>query len=326
MTAVARSLPQREAPVDRLGRIEPYANRLHTAVQNLLTQRCVSVSPFRSLARDLLLDVRERPELQAVLPEPGPSPDDRPIAPDSPAESAVYTAGIQTARLIAWTASHRQAWLDRRELITTAALLQDVGLLLVTTGRPMTPRQLLADRPQLFRRHPEFGAALAGGITDSAVDLPQLIAQHHERLDGTGYPRQTVSRHLPETSRFLAIAVRFVELWHEVLKQENRGSNRPRHLAVTGVQADVSHRDAAEALFREAVRGDWDRTLVIGLLESLGFRISDQSMFADEIPRSMALSRFGRLMIRTDTSHATIRQPRQTSAPRTAAASHPAEQ
>jgi len=308
MTDVVRSLPRQDSTADPFSRMKPYADRLHAAVQQLLKQKSVSVSPFRNLARDILLDVREAPDMGIILPESGRSPGDQPISPGTPAESCVYTGGIQTARLIAWAASHRHTWLDRRELLTVAALLQDVGLLLLKSAYSMTPRQLVLRRPELFHKHPELGASLAGSITGCSVDLSRLIAQHHERLDGTGYPRQLRSRRLSETSRFLAIVVRFVELWHDHPQQDRACSSPPQHLTTAASEA-VACQPAAERLFREALRGDWDLTLANGFLETLGFQVSAERMFSEEAPRPMALSRFGRMMLRIEPGHAVASRP-----------------
>jgi len=308
MTDIVHLLQRQDAAAARFSPIEAYADRLHTVVQDLLRQRSVSVSPLCNLARDILLDVREAPNLETIFPESGRSPADQPISPERPADSCVYMAGIQTARLIAWTASHWQAWLDRRELLTIAALLQDVGLLPTKSAHPMTPRQLRTHRPELLLGHPELGAAVAGSITGYAVDLPRLIAEHHERLDGTGYPRQLRSRRLSAPSRFLAIAVRFMELQDDSPQQDGACSNRPQHLT-TVVKAAVPYQPVAEMLFREAARGDWDLTLTIGFLESLGFCAGDEQMFPEESPHRMGLSRFGRARLRAEPGHGVIPQP-----------------
>lgn len=40
----------------------------------------------------------------------------------------------------------------------------------------------------LFRRHPEWGAQLLRDTTRKRPAILNVILQHHERLDGSGYP------------------------------------------------------------------------------------------------------------------------------------------
>jgi putative nucleotidyltransferase with HDIG domain len=79
--------------------------------------------------------------------------------------------------------------LDKKDLysLTLGGLLHDVGKLLV----PMTIIQKnsgLSDAEMnLVKKHSELGMSLVAGCSLSS-DCMAVIMQHHERLDGSGYP------------------------------------------------------------------------------------------------------------------------------------------
>src|SRR5690606_8963337 len=61
--------------------------------------------------------------------------------------------------------------------------------------------------------HPEYSLNL---IKEKKVVLPEnvqtMILQHHERIDGKGYPRQLSGHKFREDAQLLAVADRFDEL------------------------------------------------------------------------------------------------------------------
>ena len=79
----------------------------------------------------------------------------------------------------------------------TAGLLHDVGLLAARRGS--------ADE---VLHHPEVGVRMLAGISFAASALP-AIAAHHERVDGSGYPRGLVGPDIPLGARVIAVADAF---------------------------------------------------------------------------------------------------------------------
>ncbi|MBI5099640.1 MAG: HD-GYP domain-containing protein [Nitrospirae bacterium] len=68
------------------------------------------------------------------------------------------------------------------------ALLHDVGKMIVPQAILNKEEKLTEKELEMMRKHAEYGRTLleqTHGISDSALTL---AAQHHERIDGTGYP------------------------------------------------------------------------------------------------------------------------------------------
>lgn len=87
------------------------------------------------------------------------------------------------------------------------APLHDIGKIGVPDAILNKPGKLTDDEWVLMRRHVEIGASILGG---SDVDLVQVAADialnHHEKWDGSGYPRGTRGDAIPLAARITAVA------------------------------------------------------------------------------------------------------------------------
>jgi HD-GYP domain len=64
------------------------------------------------------------------------------------------------------------------------------------------------------RTHPERGAEVLAPIVAFYPDLGKGVAAHHERWNGTGYPRQLKGKRIPLTARVVAIVDSFDAITH----------------------------------------------------------------------------------------------------------------
>ena len=78
---------------------------------------------------------------------------------------------------------------ERLELLGLIGLLQDVGMLKLPPGMPARRADLTAAEEQVFRTHVENGVEILSSTTGLPAELPSFASLHHERYDGSGYPR-----------------------------------------------------------------------------------------------------------------------------------------
>lgn len=96
-----------------------------------------------------------------------------------------------------------------RDRLRWAALLHDVGKLAVPATTLNKPGSLDQAEWELMRRHPDIGAELARPLMDWLGEWGDLVAQHHERWDGTGYPRGLAGTDICRGGRIVAVADAF---------------------------------------------------------------------------------------------------------------------
>jgi HD-GYP domain-containing protein (c-di-GMP phosphodiesterase class II) len=94
---------------------------------------------------------------------------------------------------------------DKLQDIVTGALLHDVGKIRIADEILHKPGKLTDEEWIEMKRHVTYGEDVlvnSQGISPIIVDI---CAQHHERLDGSGYPRGLSSDDIPIHSRMAAV-------------------------------------------------------------------------------------------------------------------------
>jgi len=118
-----------------------------------------------------------------------------------------YTAGHQerVAELAVAIARRLHLDDDAVELIHTAARLHDVGKIAVPAEILVKPGQLQELEWELIKRHPVVGAEI---IKDAEFEGPihEIVLQHHERLDGSGYPLGLAGDAICREAQIVAVA------------------------------------------------------------------------------------------------------------------------
>jgi HD-GYP domain-containing protein (c-di-GMP phosphodiesterase class II) len=75
------------------------------------------------------------------------------------------------------------------ELLGMVGLLQDVGKTRLPASLLEKATPLTAEEQELAKKHVEFSAEIVRSTPGLNPRLPELVLLHHERQDGTGYPR-----------------------------------------------------------------------------------------------------------------------------------------
>lgn len=85
------------------------------------------------------------------------------------------------------------------------AILHDIGKIGVSDGILRKQGGLTEAEWAEMRRHPEMGAGLIRGVASLSGGV-DVVASHHERWDGSGYPRGLSGGQIPLTARVFAVA------------------------------------------------------------------------------------------------------------------------
>ncbi|RDL46226.1 two-component system response regulator [Marinomonas piezotolerans] len=96
---------------------------------------------------------------------------------------------------------------EEAERIRLAAPMHDTGKIGIPDSILKAPRKLTPEEWETMKRHPEIGAEILGKSQSPLFDMAAEIAMaHHERWDGSGYPKGLKGEAIPLTARIVALA------------------------------------------------------------------------------------------------------------------------
>jgi putative two-component system response regulator len=96
---------------------------------------------------------------------------------------------------------------ERCEQIRTAAAMHDVGKIAVPDRVLLKAGPLTSEERLDMERHAEIGYRILAGSRAELVQLAASIAwTHHEKFDGSGYPRGLTGEEIPLEGRIAAVA------------------------------------------------------------------------------------------------------------------------
>lgn len=118
-----------------------------------------------------------------------------------------YTAGHQTrsANLARAIAAEMGLHQDKIEGIHMAGIIHDIGKLSIPAEILSKPTKLTHLEFSLIKIHPQSGYEMLKDI-ESPWPLAEIVHQHHERLNGTGYPRNLKNDEILMEARIMAVA------------------------------------------------------------------------------------------------------------------------
>jgi HD-GYP domain-containing protein (c-di-GMP phosphodiesterase class II) len=113
--------------------------------------------------------------------------------------------------------NYRVAWIAARisegmgvtdtamQSLIVGSFLHDVGKIGIADAILLKPGKLEADEFSIMQTHVQLGEDIVGGI-GWLNGAQAVVACHHEKWNGTGYPRQMVGHEIPLAARIFAVA------------------------------------------------------------------------------------------------------------------------
>jgi putative nucleotidyltransferase with HDIG domain len=165
-----------------------------------------------------------------------------------------YTAGhqLRVTKLASAIAEELGLTKDQRSAIHTAGILHDIGKIYVPAEFLSKPGRVSQHELSILRDHSQAGFEILKDI-EFEHPVAEIVLQHHERLDGSGYPRGLSGEAILLEARIISVA--------DVV--ESMGSHRPYRPSLgmkkaldeiqeyKGVRYDAQAVEACLELFQE---------------------------------------------------------------------------
>ena len=90
------------------------------------------------------------------------------------------------------------------ETINLAAALHDIGEITIPTDIMQKKEKINDEEWEMIRHHPKVGSEMVGCV-DKLKPVAEIIAAHHERFDGSGYPLGLKGESIPLGARIIAV-------------------------------------------------------------------------------------------------------------------------
>jgi len=118
-----------------------------------------------------------------------------------------YTAGHQHRVALFACAIARQMGLseDRVEALRIAGLVHDIGKIRIPVSILNRPGDLMAAEWSLIKTHSYVGYTILKDIPNPQP-IAEIVYQHHERANGSGYPRGLIGADILMEAKILAVA------------------------------------------------------------------------------------------------------------------------
>lgn len=141
--------------------------------------------------------------------------------------------------------------------IQTAAAIHDVGKLRVPYALLHKTGRLSDEEMNTIRSHVDAGAEMAASLGDPAIT--EMVAAHHERFDGAGYPSGLAGEQIPVGARIIAVADTFDAITSE--RSYRAGKTHKYALNVLRDEAGKQFDPRAVHAFIAYYRGRWSPAL-----------------------------------------------------------------
>lgn len=182
-------------------------NRVMLTVKNLIERRCLAIEK-KNYQASLEFKVMEQTEqIRSAMNELSHAYDSTLTALVRALDAREKEVGSHSERVMSFTVFlAKKMGIAGRELeeMAKGALLHDIGKIGISDNILLKPGQLDDNEWIEMRRHPQVGFAILSEIEFLKVPT-EIILGHHERFDGTGYPKRIKGDQIPIGARIFAL-------------------------------------------------------------------------------------------------------------------------
>ncbi len=172
---------------------ESAAATLDKVFDSLSNGRHTNIDAVKEAINPLIEGVFRNPEAVAALLRLKESGDYR------------YHHGISMALWAVILGRHLGLHRDELEKLAVGCAMCDIGMTELSCELLDQPKNLSEKQRSIVRAHPLIGAEMVGDSKDVDFEILAIIENHHERMDGSGYPRGMEGAAIPLLARIAGL-------------------------------------------------------------------------------------------------------------------------
>lgn len=117
-----------------------------------------------------------------------------------------FRHGVVVAMIAVSLAAEHRLSHSLRVMLAVAGLLHDIGELYIHPELLISQRRLSLQEWKHVAAHPRIGQVVLDELTDYPQTVIEAVAGHHERFDGSGYPRRLSGAQISLAAQVLSVA------------------------------------------------------------------------------------------------------------------------
>ncbi len=118
--------------------------------------------------------------------------------------------------------------------IALGALIHDIGKTLIPNNLIKKTSKLTSEEVEIMKDHPQLGYDLVKNIDDLPNSAKQIVHMHHEKMDGSGYPRGISGLEIPRYVRLVTVC----DMYDAMTTTRSYRKRMPLHTALEILMRD----------------------------------------------------------------------------------------
>lgn len=134
----------------------------------------------------------------------------------------IYFHSLNVSILAMMIAKSKGLESEEIKSIAFGALFHDIGKIKIPTAILRKTTRLSEPEENYLKLHPKYGLDMADAIEDFPESTKKIIYQHHEMLDGSGYPDGIKGEQIDSAAQIIALANAYDNLCHGNIVSEQK--------------------------------------------------------------------------------------------------------
>ncbi|THB65669.1 MAG: DUF3391 domain-containing protein [Gammaproteobacteria bacterium] len=139
--------------------------------------------------------------------------------------SVLLSHAFSVLSLVTAVANRLEYEYEKIEMLGMAAMMYDVGWVRLPANLVSKDKSFTDKEEQLVSKHPAFGVEILKKSKELPEEVIQIISEHHEYLDGSGYPNRLTGDYISDMGRLLTVVDMYDMLVHGIMGNQGRTPN-----------------------------------------------------------------------------------------------------